>query len=1270
MRSNKPKTSDETDSGEKNREDDNESAVAETDEADRCPICLNLFLRQELAVPESCCHVFCLTCILKWAEVNRGTCSQQLVKNDFSSKSLSGGQLSGSCISVSESCADFLDVYEGEPLLRQKRCRLETCERPWLPVSTAVPADGLVRQCSDPSEMLNGLFPLRSLLPDSTSPTNPFAAGHFIFVGKECAVTCSKGEEKKSSSRASGPKSSKNKSESSTTRRRSTRNSRTDESSPVQDPSSSQSNHSDSDSSVTNTSAKASSISKKPERQAAKRKSKQAAKEKRPVKRKGRATRNTSNKPTSSPEGSDVEQQQVEEEEEKEAAECSDLLLSDGDQNPNTQMDDSSQHSSPEDNYTETSGHISEHEDNNTRSSAEMMINDKRKDDSSDEEESTSQINDDLPPLTVKEKQDEDPAVQPNRFLLSSDEEVFKDSAVSPCSQKSLTLEGENVEDKADSVCCDPPLSSLEKYEEVRAESASEKEDSMSFSSERPYSPVDINMDDMEAIAHGVSSESEAKEWSSEKCISPQPVNESSEHTDPKACSDDLEEFHHSDKESKETVDNESKADQPNRAIPKKSQEELDVEGKSLQGCEHFHIDPQVTESVDSSECKNGVSFAEDNNEMVPMECDSPNSELSELKTEENKTEHASSTAVRLVSDSQASENDKKMEQKTPDETTESSTTEQKEPEKKEGRQRKSRFHSPSTTWSPKRDSKKERRRSRSRSRERDATPPTRRRSRTRSRDRESDSHRRDRSRERERRGRRRSRSRSRSRTYGRGSSSERTERGGHSPWRRDRWSNDSWRSSRGNDRQRRSDQEKQSDFLGKESNEPDSGGYAEIPPERGRTENPDWVKEKVKSDLELRSRDTGVLNESRWDENKNDGAGDSWNRSFSPGGWKSDRGRGGGSGRGGGFRGGFGQAEPIENRWQPRNSFSGISNNSGNDSYSRFNENRHNRRKGDQDFVAEPPVDRSGWSSASSWAVRRTLPADVQNYYSRKGRNSSGSQGGWMKQEEETPGQDATVNEQNSQPGDCQQLPVNVMHHQMNVIPQPVNPQPINPQPVNILQFPMGVPTPAMNIQPAPFNMSHQLPVHIHSAVPLMQVPAPGSQGLPPPPPPPPPTQQASFVAPQLDSKQPQAVTSAQGGNKFSAPLLPNPTKVPGSAVQGPPSIILPSSTTQSSAAGKSILSKETIRVEVNADSSKKEKKLQIQERAIQEVKLAIKPYYQNKDITKDEYKEIVRKAVDKICHSKSGEVNSAKVANLVKAYVDKYKHARKNKTEDHGKL
>ncbi|XP_064308496.1 PHD and RING finger domain-containing protein 1 isoform X2 [Phalacrocorax carbo] len=76
--------------------------------------------------------------------------------------------------------------------------------------------------------------------------------------------------------------------------------------------------------------------------------------------------------------------------------------------------------------------------------------------------------------------------------------------------------------------------------------------------------------------------------------------------------------------------------------------------------------------------------------------------------------------------------------------------------------------------------------------------------------------------------------------------------------------------------------------------------------------------------------------------------------------------------------------------------------------------------------------------------------------------------------------------------------------------------------------------------------------------------------------------------------------------------------------------------------------------------------KKLHMQERAVEEVKLAIKPFYQKREITKEEYKNILRKAVQKICHSKSGEINPMKVANLVKAYVEKYKHMRKHKKSD----
>lgn len=182
------------------------------------------------------------------------------------------------------------------------------------------------------------------------------------------------------------------------------------------------------------------------------------------------------------------------------------------------------------------------------------------------------------------------------------------------------------------------------------------------------------------------------------------------------------------------------------------------------------------------------------------------------------------------------------------------------------------------------------------------------------------------------------------------------------------------------------------------------------------------------------------------------------------------------------------------------------------------------------------------------------------------------------------------------------------------------------------------------------------------------MQVAAPGgvSQGLPPPPPPPPPSQQVGYIASQPDGKQLQGIPSASHvSNNMSTPVLPAPTAAPGNmgTVQGPSSGNTASSSHSkaSNAAVKLAESKVSVTVEASADSSKTDKKLQIQEKAAQEVKLAIKPFYQNKDITKEEYKEIVRKAVDKVCHSKSGEVNSTKVANLVKAYVDKYKYSRK---------
>ncbi|XP_054712294.1 uncharacterized protein LOC129221935 [Uloborus diversus] len=71
--------------------------------------------------------------------------------------------------------------------------------------------------------------------------------------------------------------------------------------------------------------------------------------------------------------------------------------------------------------------------------------------------------------------------------------------------------------------------------------------------------------------------------------------------------------------------------------------------------------------------------------------------------------------------------------------------------------------------------------------------------------------------------------------------------------------------------------------------------------------------------------------------------------------------------------------------------------------------------------------------------------------------------------------------------------------------------------------------------------------------------------------------------------------------------------------------------------------------------------KKLNRQERVVEEVKLALKPYYKSRDVSKEEYKDILRKSVPKICHNKSGEINPVKVKSLVESYVKKVKHSRK---------
>ncbi|XP_017278545.1 PHD and RING finger domain-containing protein 1 isoform X2 [Kryptolebias marmoratus] len=111
---------------------------------------------------------------------------------------------------------------------------------------------------------------------------------------------------------------------------------------------------------------------------------------------------------------------------------------------------------------------------------------------------------------------------------------------------------------------------------------------------------------------------------------------------------------------------------------------------------------------------------------------------------------------------------------------------------------------------------------------------------------------------------------------------------------------------------------------------------------------------------------------------------------------------------------------------------------------------------------------------------------------------------------------------------------------------------------------------------------------------------------------------------------------------------------------------VSLPGNSTSSGALQPGELSATGQEEAEEGDLSRKDKylkKLHMQERAVEEVKLAIKPFYQKRDINKEEYKEILRKAVQKVCHSKSGEINPVKVGNLIKAYVEKYKHARKHK-------
>ncbi|KTG06403.1 hypothetical protein cypCar_00046327 [Cyprinus carpio] len=685
-------------------------------------------------------------------------------------------------------------------------------------------------------------------------------------------------------------------------------------------------------------------------------------------------------------------------------------------------------------------------------------------------------------------------------------------------------MEVENQMSPAEDECASPDASSQEEetanVEEVVTESMIEGEDNQIFPQEDSKQEVETSDEDQVELVN-------VPPIQEQDCPSPSSV--------------ELEESQSDSQDAESSLQVEPTAEPPTDASdqivdlkpePDTTEDCLDKQESSSPPPlkEDQTAEPSVPEEKVVPETKDtNASCPQDNTDLIPMECDSPASEIEAHIAEAGMDPTANAPQM----DDPKPKLDSSKEEKVSDKR------------EREGRSRRSRFHSPTTTWSPNRESRSEGSR-RSRSRSRDRSHKTRSTSRNREQQEEVRDGRRNRSRSRsrERSRRRRSRSRNRNRPGHRSPSQERADHGGHSPRKRESWGGDGWQ-SRGDGRgfrnsNWRNNAEKPGHFSSREPISSDNGKFHEASPDRGRSENPDWVQERERlwPDTDSRGR------EPRRDENAGDLPAESWSR----GGWNAGRGRGGAHWSSGQ------QSEPADN-WRQRTSFSGTTNNA--DSYNRFNDNRPGGKRKESEGT-ETLLDRSGWSSASSWAVRRTLPADVQNYYSRRDRG--GGNNTWNRQEEDqgAPGvpkqADPPQNEPNAPlPTEAvPALPPPLMPHQMSVM--------------GVLRYPMGplLPRPpAVGLQPPPqFSLPPPVPVQLHPTGPLLQ-------------------------------------------------------------------------------------------------------KLQIQERAINEVKAAIKPYYQKNEINKEEYKEIVRKAVEKVCHSKSGEVNADKVANLVKAYVDKYKCIRKSKSE-----
>ncbi|KAK7076117.1 hypothetical protein SK128_012039, partial [Halocaridina rubra] len=70
-------------------------------------------------------------------------------------------------------------------------------------------------------------------------------------------------------------------------------------------------------------------------------------------------------------------------------------------------------------------------------------------------------------------------------------------------------------------------------------------------------------------------------------------------------------------------------------------------------------------------------------------------------------------------------------------------------------------------------------------------------------------------------------------------------------------------------------------------------------------------------------------------------------------------------------------------------------------------------------------------------------------------------------------------------------------------------------------------------------------------------------------------------------------------------------------------------------------------------------QQKAALEIKVVQEVKKYLDPYYRNKSISKDEYKQIVAKCVKKVVSAECGDViESEKMQTLVLGYIKVYKH------------